>query len=133
MSKQRKVISTLKAPAAIGPYVQAIREGNMLFVSGQLGINPSTGRMAEGAIEGQTVQAMNNLKAVVEAAGGDVADIIKTTILLTDLSSFSIVNNVYMSFFNGTYPARACYEVSRLPADGLIEIEAMAVLENYGD
>ena len=123
-----KIISTPNAPAAIGPYVQGVDLGNMIFTSGQIPINPATGQIPEG-IADQTRQALENVKAIVEAAGLGVADIVKATVFVKDLNQFTTVNAAYEAFFvdNGAgFPARSCVEVARLPKDVGIEIEAIA-------
>ena len=120
------VIHSQNAPAAIGPYSQAIQAGNTVYVSGQLPIDPATGAMPEG-IAAQATQSMKNIQAILAEAGMEMKDIVKTTILLADLAGFGEVNEVYGSFFTGDYPARACYQVARLPKDALVEIEAVAV------
>jgi 2-iminobutanoate/2-iminopropanoate deaminase len=124
-----RIITTQKAPAAIGPYVQAVDLGNLLFTSGQIPICPATGLVAEDITE-QTRQSLSNLQAIVEAAGLRVADIIKTTVFVKDLNEFATVNAAYEAFFtehNAPFPARSCVEVARLPKDVKIEIEAIAV------
>ena len=120
-----KKISTDKAPAAVGPYVQAVRAGDLLFASGQLGLIPENGRLPEG-IGAQTRQALANVNAVLEEAGFSRADVVKTTVFLTDLGNFSLVNEIYGDFFGNGKPARSCVEVSALPKGGLIEIEITA-------
>ena len=119
-----EAISTNNAPAAIGPYSQAIKTEGFLFCSGQLGINPASGNI-EGDVETQTRQAMENLKSVAKAAGTDLANAIKTTIFLADMADFPKVNEVYGSFFPGTKPARSTIAVKALPKQGLVEIEAI--------
>jgi 2-iminobutanoate/2-iminopropanoate deaminase len=123
-------LNTNKAPAAIGPYIQGIDLGNMVFTSGQLPVNPETGEMSDDIAE-QTRQSLENVKAVIESSGLKVSNIVKMTVFVTDLNDFSIVNEVYSSFFNEfnveNYPVRSCVEVSRLPKDAAIEIEATAV------
>lgn len=123
-----KQISTDKAPSAIGPYSQAIEVNGMLFCSGQIPLNPETGKLVEGSIADQTARVMENLKAVVEKAGGNLSNIVKTTILLKNLEDFKTVNEIYGSYFSEPYPARATFEVARLPMDSNIEIEAIAHL-----
>ena len=123
-----KKINTANAPAAIGPYSQGIRAGNMVFVSGQLPIDPATGVFPEGDIKVLTAQSLNNIKAILEEAGGSMENIVKTTIFLTDLGCFGDVNAVYGSFFGDVPPARSCVEVSALPKGGVIEIEAIAYI-----
>lgn len=123
---EKKVISTQKAPAAIGPYSQAIGFGNLLFISGQIPVNPETGETIKGDIEDQTVQIMTNLKAILESAEMGLQDVVKTTIFLRKLEDFDRVNNVYKSYFESNPPARTTVGVSRLPKDADIEIEAIA-------
>lgn len=125
---EKKTIFTEKAPKAIGPYSQAISVGNMLFTSGQLGINPETGSIETGTIQDETRQSLNNLKAVLEAAGATLNDVVKTTVFIKDMNQFGLINEVYGEFFNDHKPARSCVEVARLPKDGNVEIEAIAVL-----
>ena len=127
MSKQK--IETINAPAAIGPYSQAIQAGNLLFLSGQIPLDPTTGEVVAGGIEEQTRQVMNNLRAVLHAAGLDIAALVKTTIFLTDLNDFSVVNGIYGECFAGTVPpARATVQVASLPKGVKVEIEGIAVL-----
>ena len=121
-------INTKNAPAAIGPYSQAIKVNGMLFCSGQIPLNPETGKLVDGDISAQTKQVMSNLKAVLVEAGGDLSNIVKTTILLKDLEDFKVVNEIYGSYFKEPFPARATFEVARLPMDSNIEIEAVAAL-----
>lgn len=128
MSK-RKVISTANAPAAIGPYSQAIRAGQFLFLSGQLGMDPATGALPQG-IEAQTRQALANLKAVLAEAGATVEDVVKTTIFLADLGHFATVNEIYGEVFNQAPPARSTVQVAALPKNGLVEIEVVALLDS---
>lgn len=128
----RQVITTKAAPGAIGPYVQATRIGNILYTSGQIPLDPVSGDVAEG-IEAQTLRSLQNVQAIVEAAGGQVRNIIKTTVFVSDLNDFAVVNQVYNDFFtkhDAMYPARSCVEVARLPKDVKIEIEAIAALES---
>ena len=120
------IINTDKAPAAVGPYVQAIKTGNMLFSSGQLGLIPETGTLPEG-VEAQTKQSLANIQAILETAGFSKSDIVKTTVFIRDMNDFATVNAVYAEFFGDSKPARSCVEVSRLPKDGLVEIEFTAV------
>ncbi|HIF9216828.1 TPA: RidA family protein [Photobacterium damselae] len=124
-----KVLHTDNAPAAIGPYVQGVDLGNMVLTSGQIPVNPATGEVPE-AIAEQARQSLDNVKAVVEASGLQVSDIVKMTVFVKDLNDFAVVNEVYGNFFdehNAPYPARSCVEVARLPKDVKIEIEAIAV------
>lgn len=122
----KKVLATEKAPAAIGPYSQGVRCGDMVFISGQLPIDPATGAFAGEDIASQTRQALTNISAILESDGLTMANIVKTTVLLKNINDFSAMNEVYASFFEGAYPARAAFEVAALPKDALIEIEAVA-------
>lgn len=123
MSKQ--ILHTESAPKAIGPYSQAAKIGNMVFTSGQLGIDVSTGALAQG-VEEQARCAMKNIGQILATAGLDYSNIVKTTIFVQDLGDFKTVNEVYMSFFSGDYPARSCVQVAKLPMGGLVEIECIA-------
>lgn len=124
----RTIISTTNAPAAIGTYSQAVKAGNTVYVSGQIGLNPGTMAMAEG-FEAQTVQVFDNLKAVAEAAGGSLADAVKLTIYLTDLANFATVNEIMARYFQQPYPARAAVGVKELPKGAVVEADAILVLE----
>lgn len=123
-----KQIQTQDAPAAIGPYSQAIQIGAMLFTSGQIPLRPD-GTLVEGGIEEQTKQVMQNLRAVIEAAGGTLGRVVKTTVFLKDLQDFAAMNAVYEAAFAGHRPARSAVQVARLPRDVLIEVEAIVALE----
>ncbi len=123
----KTVISTKNAPAAIGPYSQGIKSGNLIITSGQLPINPATGAFPS-SIEEQTRQSLENCKAVLLEAGANMENVIKTTVFLSNMNNFVAMNNVYSTFFNGECPARSAVEVSRLPKDALVEIECIAVL-----
>lgn len=122
----KTVISTAAAPAAIGPYSQAIRTGNLLFVSGQVPLDPVTGQLLEGDIRVQTRQVFKNLAAILEAAGSGFARVVKTTVYLRDLGEFAAMNEVYAEFFGDQPPARATVQVARLPRDAAVEIEVVA-------
>lgn len=122
----KEVISTTAAPAAIGPYSQAIRVGNLLFVSGQIPIDPATGEVVAGDIRAQTGQVLRNLAAIIEAAGSSLDRVAKTTVYLRDLSDFAAMNEVYAQFFGGEPPARSTVQVARLPRDAAIEIDLVA-------
>jgi 2-iminobutanoate/2-iminopropanoate deaminase len=122
----KTVISTAAAPAAIGPYSQAIRTGNLLFISGQIPLDPTTGQLLEGDIRVQTRQVLKNLAAILEAAGSGFARVVKTTVYLRDLSEFTAMNEVYAEFFGDQPPARATVQVARLPRDAAVEIEVVA-------
>lgn len=124
----KEAIYTAKAPEVIGPYSQAIKIGNMLFLSGQIPFNPATKQLVTEGIEAETQQVFNNLQAVANAAGGNLNNIVKLTIFLTDLTHFPIVNNVMAQYFAEPYPARSTIEVAGLPKGVAIEIEAILVL-----
>ena len=124
----KKVISTEKAPAAIGPYAQANIIGDLVITSGQIPIDPATGNLVEGDIEAQTKQVFENLKAVLEAAGSGLDKIVKTTCFMDNMNDFAKMNEVYASFFSRDYPSRSAVEVAKLPKGALIEIEAIAYL-----
>lgn len=119
-------IATKNAPAAIGPYSQAICTGTMLFVSGQLPIDPHTGAFPTEEITGQTRQSLENIRAILEAAGFTFSDIVKTTVFLADISDFAAMNDVYAAYFSAPYPARAAFEVGKLPKNARVEIEVIA-------
>lgn len=124
---QSKAIQTGSAPAAIGPYSQGISVKNMAFISGQLPIDPATGSFSGTDIESQTRQVLNNLKAVLEANGMTMKDVVKTTVLLADMNEFVRMNQVYAEFFTEPYPARAAFQVAALPKAARVEIEAISV------
>lgn len=121
-----KVISTQKAPAAIGPYSQAIQVGNLVYTSGQLPIDPATGVFAEGGIGEQTRQSLANVKAILEEAGMSMNQVVKTTVFLADMGDFAEMNSVYAEFFAAPYPARSAVAVKTLPKGALVEIEVLA-------
>ncbi|MCR8659650.1 RidA family protein [Paenibacillus endoradicis] len=123
----KKAIHTEQAPQAIGPYSQAVQVGNLLFTSGQLGMDPVNNIFPATTAE-QAKQSLENVKAIVETAGGTMSDIIKTTVFLKDMNDFASVNEVYASFFEQPYPARSAVEVARLPKDALVEIEVIVQL-----
>ena len=120
-------IHTDNAPAAIGPYSQAIQAGNTIYVSGQLPIVPATGAFAGEDIAAQTRQSLTNMKNILNAAGADMCDVVKTTVLLADIADFAAMNAVYAEFFTAPYPARAAFQVACLPKNALVEIECVAV------
>ena len=124
----KTIISTNKAPAAIGPYSQAVKTGNMVFLSGQIPLIPETMEMIEGGISEQSQQVFKNLTAVAEAAGGSLNDAVKVNISLTDLGDFAAVNEVMASVFDEPYPARACVQVAALPRGAMVEIEVILAL-----
>ena len=125
MSKQ--AIHSKHAPAALGPYSQAVRAGNTVYLSGQLGLDPATGNLVEG-IAAQTHQVFRNLRAVAQAAGGELDDIVKLTILMVDLADFATVNEIMATYFEPPYPARATYQVAALPKAAQLEVEGILVL-----
>ena len=122
-----KEVKTTNAPAAIGPYSQAIISGNMLFTSGQIPINPETGEIPEG-VEAQARQALTNVKNLIEASGGSMDKVVKTGVFIKDMNDFAKINEIYAEFFTEPYPARSCVEVARLPKDVLLEIETIVEL-----
>lgn len=122
----KKVVSTTKAPAAIGPYSQAIEVNGMIYTSGQIPVNPATGEISD-TIEGQTRQVMENVKNLLEAAGTNMENVVKTTVFIKDMNDFGKINEIYAEFFKGACPARSCVEAARLPKDVWIEMEAVAV------
>ncbi len=124
-----EIINTKNAPAAIGPYSQAVKAGNILFISGQLPIDPVTGTMADRNIALQTRQSLSNIKGILAATDMNLSDVTKVNVFLADMNDFAGMNEVYATFFTADYPARAAVQVARLPKDALIEIEAIAVKE----
>ena len=125
---QRTTVATQKAPGAIGPYSQAIKTDTMVYVSGQLAIDPASGLLLTGDIRQETRQALTNLQAILEAAGSALAKVVKTTVYIADMNQFGDINEAYAEFFKTDPPARACVEVARLPKDANVEIEAIALL-----
>ncbi len=123
---EKEIIQTQSAPAAIGPYSQAVRWNGLVFLSGQIPLDPATGQLVEGGIEEQTVRVLENLKAVLEASGARLDTVLKTTIFLKDLADFAKVNEIYGRYFGQNPPARATVEAARLPRDVRVEIEAVA-------
>jgi 2-iminobutanoate/2-iminopropanoate deaminase len=123
----KKVIFTEKAPAAIGPYSQAIEANGMLFLSGQLPVDPQTGEFAPGGVAEQTAQCFENIKSILAEAGLTTANIVKTTVFLADMSLFAEMNGVYATYFEGDFPARSAFAVKALPKGALVEIESIAV------
>lgn len=124
----KKIIYTEKAPAPIGPYSQGVRTGSMLFLSGQIAINPETGAIIQDSIEAETEQVMKNIQALLESAKCDFSHVIKTSIFLKDMDDFAKVNGVYGSFFEGEFPARETVQVARLPKDVRVEISVIAIV-----
>ena len=129
MKLTKEVITSANAPAAIGPYSPGVSaSGKLTFISGQLPIDPATGAFPEGGIQAQTRQSLNNLRALLNAAGADMENIMKTTVFLKDMNDFAAMNEVYATFFEKDFPARSAVEVARLPKDALVEIEAIALI-----
>ena len=122
----KKIISTDKAPAAIGPYSQAIEVNGMVFTSGVIPVVPATGEIPQG-VEAQARQALSNLSNLLEAAGTSMDNVVKTTVFIKEMNDFGKINEIYATFFQGDYPSRSCVEVARLPKDVLLEIEAIAL------
>ena len=125
---QKEIISTENAPQAIGPYSQAVKAGNLMFISGQIPLDPKTGDLVSESIDEQAKQVLNNIKSICEAAGQSIDDIVKISIFLTDLENFAIVNEVMKEYFAEPYPARATVEVSGLPLGVNVEIEAIVLI-----
>lgn len=124
----KEIISTTKAPAAIGPYSQAVKLGNMIYTSGMIPLVPETMQIAEGGVQGQTRQVLENLKALLESTGSSLGNVVKTTVFIKDMNDFPKINEIYAEYFNEKQPARSCVEVARLPKDVLVEIELIAYL-----
>ena len=124
----KQAVSTSNAPAALGPYSQAIQMGNLLFLSGQVPIDPATGNLVEGGIQEQARQSLTNLKAILNEAGTNMGAVVKTTVFLKNMDDFAAMNEVYAQFFQQPYPARSAVQVAKLPKDVLVEIEAIAAL-----
>ena len=122
----KKVINTNQAPAAIGPYSQAIKVGNLVYTSGQIPIDPATGNFVEGSIKEQTRQSLTNIKAILEETGLSMNNVVKTTVFLADMNDFADMNSVYAEFFSEPYPARSAVAVKTLPKGALVEIEVVA-------
>lgn len=125
----KRVVSTDKAPAAIGPYSQAIVVGDLIFTSGQIPIDPATGELVEGGIEAQATQSMENVKNILAAEGLTFDNVVKTTIFLKDMNDFAKVNEIYGKYFSSEPPARSCFQIGKLPKDAMIEIEVIAHLK----
>ena len=125
----KKVISTPNAPAAIGPYSQAIQVGNLIYTSGQIPIDPATGQLVEGGIKEQTRQSLSNIQAILQEAGLTMASVVKTTVFMADMADFAEMNSVYAEFFTEPYPARSAVAVKTLPKNALVEIEVVAEKE----
>ncbi|MDD2480509.1 MAG: RidA family protein [Lutispora sp.] len=124
----KEVISTTHAPGAIGPYSQGIKFGNLMFISGQTPLDPSTMKIAEGDVQCQTRQCLENIKAILEAGNTNLDNVLKTTVFIKDMNNFGKVNEIYAQYFTKNQPARSCVEVARLPMDVLVEIEVIAYI-----
>jgi 2-iminobutanoate/2-iminopropanoate deaminase len=124
----KEIISTVNAPAAIGPYSQGVKSGRLFFISGQLPADSASGNIVTGGIAAQTEQSLRNLRAVLEQAGGELEDVVKTTVFLARISDFNAMNEVYKRYFLSECPARSAFQVAALPREALVEIEAIAVL-----
>jgi 2-iminobutanoate/2-iminopropanoate deaminase len=129
MNMKREIVTTDKAPRAIGPYSQAVRAGGFVFLSGQIPLNPISGELVAGDVRVQTERVIRNLKAVLEAAGSSLDNVVKTTVFLKDMNDFAAMNEVYTQYFGKTAPARATVQAARLPKDVSVEIDAIAVCE----
>jgi 2-iminobutanoate/2-iminopropanoate deaminase len=124
---EKEVLKSENAPAALGPYSQGIKAGNTIYVSGQLGLDPATGKFPGDDVESQTHQSLKNIENILKEAGASLANAVSVTVLLDDISDFSAVNKIYSEYFTEPYPARACFEVAKLPANAKIEIQVIAV------
>ena len=129
MATKKEIVTAEKAPRAIGPYSAAVKAGDLIFTAGQLGIDPESGEFVPGGIEAETRQALLNIQAVLEAAGSSLKSVVKTTVFLRDMNDFGVMNVIYGEFFTEDYPARSAVQAARLPKDGAVEIEAVALLE----
>lgn len=127
MNMEKVVVSTKKAPGAIGPYSQGIKGNGFVFVSGQLPVDPATGEFAPGGVEAQTKQSLTNVKSILEAAGTTMEKVVKTTVFIQNMGDFGAMNGVYSEFFKNDCPARSCFEVAKLPKGALVEIEVIAL------
>lgn len=126
---EKQIISTTKAPAALGPYSQAIKVGNLLYTSGQLAINSATGEFINDDIQNATAQSLDNVKAILEEAGTSLDKVVKTLVFLKDMNDFAAMNEVYAKYFSVNPPARSCVQAGKLPKDALVEIEVIAIVE----
>lgn len=130
---KKSIITTGKAPKAIGPYSAGVSTGCLVFTAGQLGMDPESGELVEGGIQAQTRQALKNLQAVLEAAGSGLENVIKTTVFLNDISEFGLMNEIYGTFFTENFPARSAFQVAALPKAAAVEIEAVALVPNESE
>ena len=126
---EKQIINTIKAPAALGPYSQAVKVGNVLYTSGQLAINAATGEFVNDDIKKATVQSLENVKAILEEAGTSLDKVVKTLVFLKDMNDFADMNEVYSQYFSSNPPARSCVQVAKLPKDALVEIEVIAIVQ----
>ncbi|KAM6349504.1 2-iminobutanoate/2-iminopropanoate deaminase [Podargus strigoides] len=129
----KKVISAAKAPAALGPYSQAVLVNRTMYISGQIGIEPSTGQLVSGGTKEEAKQALKNMGEILKAAGCDYGNVVKTTVLMADMKDFDDINNIYKEFFKTNFPARAAYQVAALPKGARVEIEAIAIQGPFQD
>jgi len=127
---EKKIITTDKAPKAIGPYSAGVKAGHFVYTAGQLGIDPQAGKMVEGGIEAETRQALTNLKNILEAAGSSLSGVVKTTVFLRDINDFAAMNGVYAEFFTENFPARSAIQVAALPLGAAVEVEAVAMVSD---
>ena len=127
---EKIIITTDKAPKAIGPYSAGVKAGHFVYTAGQLGINPQAGKMVEGGIEAETRQALTNLKNILEAAGSSLGGVVKTTVFLRDINDFTAMNGVYAEFFTENFPARSAIQVAALPLGAAVEVEAVAMVSD---
>ena len=126
---EKQIINTIKAPAALGPYSQGVKVGNILYTSGQLAINAATGEFINDDIKKATAQSLENVKAILEEAGTSLDKVVKTLVFLKDMNDFAAMNEVYSQYFTSNPPARSCVEVAKLPKDALVEIEVIAIVQ----
>ena len=124
---EKIIVSTEKAPGAIGPYSQAIKANGMVYASGQIPIDPATGEIVPGDVQAQTKQSLENVKALLDAAGTSLEKVVKTTVFIQSMDDFAAINEIYSQYFTGNYPARSCVEVAKLPKGALVEVEVIAL------
>ena len=129
MSSKKVIVVSEKAPKAIGPYSVAVKAGKLLFTAGQMGLDPESGEFVPGGIEAETRQALKNIETILQAAGSSLKSVVKTTVFLRDINDFGVMNVIYGEFFSEKFPARSAVQAAKLPKDGAIEIEAIAMLE----
>jgi 2-iminobutanoate/2-iminopropanoate deaminase len=129
LKMKKEIVTSDKAPQALGPYSVAVKAGDFIFTAGQLGLDPETGEFAPGGIEGETRQALENVKNILETAGTSLENVVKTTVFLRDMNDFGAMNSIYAEFFTKDFPARSAVQAARLPKDGAVEIEVVALLK----